>query len=112
MLDRPICQFQGDRMSTPEQKLLAKEIIENTRLQARARAVLNRPPFSPFLTLIAVAAVASVIVLLGRFVPAAERSTTMLAIVGVWTVINAVHGWIDRRRLEAAITLLKMRDKG
>ena len=98
-------------MMTTEQDLLAKEIIQRTRAETLARAVLEREPHSPWMTLFALLTVAVAAYLMSRVVPAHEYLDTLLAVMGVWLTWNTVDSWQDRRRLEAAITLLKLREK-
>ena len=98
-------------MLTTEQDLLAKEIIQKTRAETLARAVLERPRHAPWMTLFALITVSVATWLMRRVVPVLEYQETLLAVMSVWLAFNTVDSWQDRRRLEAAITLLKLRDR-
>ena len=90
---------------------IADEQSERRRAELRARAVLDRPAFSPWLTLMAMAGGAAVGYLILRLVPAADSTLFMLGTLNMGVAVIAADSWHDRQRLNAAITLLKLRDE-
>jgi hypothetical protein len=98
-------------MITLENELQAEDILRRTRAETLARAELARPRHAPWMTLLALAAMLVATYLVRHTVPASDYTEIMLAILSAWLAFNTVDSWQDRRRLEAAITLLTLRDE-
>lgn len=100
-------------MSTLPQQLLAQSILEKTRRKARAQAVLNRPASARWLAIVIALLTGSSVYLLAAAKFEAPVLVQVLLVVGfAGAVINGIELRATQRRLEAAITLLQLREDG
>lgn len=99
-------------MEAPMQEEMALSLLRLEKEKARAKAILGRPPSTLPTSLVTLFLVG-----LGVFLEDAARFEAplwvrvLLVVVVSATVTNAIELWMTRRRLEAAITLLKIQQE-
>lgn len=99
-------------MLNPMQEEIATSILKKDKVKAKAKAILDRPS-SKFSSLLNLSLSVCLVVFLqsDESFQAPTWVKILLALVTSWSVQNMLDLWGTRRRLDAALTLLKMHRK-